>query len=152
MANPLSPETLRRARLFRSPVIQTLRTSIHTPRHACLLYTLSCNIILDSWLACVEKYCGGMGDACLLAIWVCYPYCPHRSCLTTTSSRDGASPYAITTLHPVSPSQPYDISLHLVVPTSQSNLELGNFMAALNLTTLSHTAIASARRSVGSPL
>ncbi|KIP11421.1 hypothetical protein PHLGIDRAFT_474304 [Phlebiopsis gigantea 11061_1 CR5-6] len=60
---------------------------------------------------------------------------------------DGTSPYAYMPLPTLGAQQPYDISLLLTVPVSQTNLALGNFMATLTLNTQNNKTIASSRRS-----
>ncbi|KAI0348518.1 hypothetical protein BDW22DRAFT_1424674 [Trametopsis cervina] len=60
---------------------------------------------------------------------------------------DGGQPYARLELPTLASQQPYDVSLHLVVPTSPSNLDLGNFMASLTLSTPNGDNIISSRRS-----
>ncbi|EMD42159.1 hypothetical protein CERSUDRAFT_110697 [Gelatoporia subvermispora B] len=60
---------------------------------------------------------------------------------------DGMPPYAEVALPNLSPHQPYDISAHFVVPASESNLVLGNFMTSLTLLTPSNQTLASVRRS-----
>ena len=57
-------------------------------------------------------------------------------------------PYAETPLPALSPRHPYDLSLDIVVPTTKANVELGNFMASLTLTTTSNKTLGSSRRSV----
>lgn len=59
---------------------------------------------------------------------------------------DGVPPYAEVSLPQLSPSHPYDISLHLLVPASDANLALGNFMASLTLVTPSNKTLATVRR------
>lgn len=59
---------------------------------------------------------------------------------------DGGSPYASVTLPPLVSRQAYDISLHLQVPASPSNLELGNFMASVVITTASNQTVAESRK------
>ncbi|KZS95960.1 hypothetical protein SISNIDRAFT_331847 [Sistotremastrum niveocremeum HHB9708] len=59
---------------------------------------------------------------------------------------DGRSPYARVHLPPLITDQAYDVSLQLSVPTIPSNLELGNFMAALEILTPSNKSLAFARR------
>lgn len=56
-------------------------------------------------------------------------------------------PYAEASLSALSPRHPYDISLDLIVPTTETNIALGNFMTTLTLTTISNKTLASARRS-----
>ena len=60
------------------------------------------------------------------------------------------SPYASVALPPLVSRQAYDVSLHLQVPTSQSNLELGNFMTSLTITTTNNRTVATVRRPVSS--
>lgn len=64
------------------------------------------------------------------------------------SSSDGISPYAETQLSSFNPTQPYDISLHLVVPATSSNYDLGNFMTTLTLTGPSNKTLATVRMPV----
>jgi len=59
---------------------------------------------------------------------------------------DGPSPHAWISLPNLAAQQPYDISVQLAVPASQSNYALGNFMASLTLTTFSNKTIVSVRR------
>ncbi|PSS37586.1 hypothetical protein PHLCEN_2v602 [Hermanssonia centrifuga] len=59
---------------------------------------------------------------------------------------DGVPPYAQLNLPPLVNQQPYDVSLHLVVPASQPNYELGNFMITLTLLTPLNKTIVSTRR------
>ena len=61
---------------------------------------------------------------------------------------DGLPPYAETQLASFNPTQPYDISLHLVVPTSPSNYDLGNFMTTLTLTGPSNRVLTTVRKPV----
>jgi len=61
---------------------------------------------------------------------------------------ESTTPYGFATIKGLSTSQPYDISLHLLVPTSASNIELGNFMASIVLSSMNNkTVIGSAQRS-----
>jgi hypothetical protein len=57
-------------------------------------------------------------------------------------------PYAETDLPRLVTQQPYDISLQLVVPASEANIALGNFMTVLTLATPSNKTLATVRRSV----
>src|SRR5882762_8925299 len=43
---------------------------------------------------------------------------------------------------------PYDVSVHLVVPTTDSNIALGNFMTSLTLITATNQTLSSVRRPV----
>ncbi|KAF9650082.1 hypothetical protein BDM02DRAFT_1535313 [Thelephora ganbajun] len=60
---------------------------------------------------------------------------------------DGIMPYAEAPLPALAPRHPYDLSLDLIVPTTETNIALGNFMATLTLTTTSNKTLASIRRS-----
>lgn len=57
-------------------------------------------------------------------------------------------PYAEAPLPALSPGHTYDLSLDMVVPTTEANIALGNFMATLTLTTASNKTLFSSRRSV----
>ena len=57
-------------------------------------------------------------------------------------------PYAEAPLLALAPHHPYDLSLDLVVPTTEANIALGNFMMTLTLATASNKTLISARRSV----
>jgi hypothetical protein len=59
------------------------------------------------------------------------------------------TPYASAALPPIQASQPYDISLHMRLPISESNMSLGNFMATLTLVTPSNETLVTVSRSVG---
>ncbi|KII93792.1 hypothetical protein PLICRDRAFT_100856 [Plicaturopsis crispa FD-325 SS-3] len=59
---------------------------------------------------------------------------------------DGVPPYAEFLLPNLVLRQPYDVSLHLQVPASESNYALGNFMTSLTISTSSNTTVASIRR------
>ncbi|THH18423.1 hypothetical protein EW146_g2554 [Bondarzewia mesenterica] len=63
-----------------------------------------------------------------------------------SDTRDGLPPYAEVLLPTLSSVQPYDISLHLVVPAMESNFVLGNFMSALTLTAPSNKTLIKIRR------
>ncbi|KAI0257668.1 putative adipose-regulatory protein-domain-containing protein, partial [Lactifluus subvellereus] len=59
---------------------------------------------------------------------------------------DGLTPYAETQLTSFNPTQPYDISLHLVVPAIPSNYDIGNFMTTLTLTGPSDKTLTTVRK------
>ena len=61
---------------------------------------------------------------------------------------EGGSPYAEVALPPLASQQPYDISLHLIVPANEANFALGNFMATLTVVTPSNNTIATVRKPV----
>jgi hypothetical protein len=65
-------------------------------------------------------------------------------------SSDGLTPYAETQLASFNPTQPYDISLQLVVPAVPSNYDLGNFMTTLTLTGPSDKTLTTVRKPVSS--
>ncbi|KAH9950446.1 hypothetical protein B0H21DRAFT_535360 [Amylocystis lapponica] len=58
---------------------------------------------------------------------------------------DDGSPYAEMLLPPLVVQQPYDVSIHLVVPATEANFALGNFMTSLTLSTMSNKTLASVR-------
>ncbi|KIK70837.1 hypothetical protein GYMLUDRAFT_296633 [Collybiopsis luxurians FD-317 M1] len=59
---------------------------------------------------------------------------------------DGVPPYAHALLSDLSSRQPYNVVLQLVVPSTQSNFALGNFMSSLTISTVSNKTLASVRR------
>ncbi|KAF8445803.1 putative adipose-regulatory protein-domain-containing protein [Boletus edulis BED1] len=59
---------------------------------------------------------------------------------------DSPLPYAELSLPPLSTAQPYDISLQMVLPASEANLALGNFMATLSLSTPSNKTLVTVSR------
>ncbi|KAK0205730.1 hypothetical protein IW262DRAFT_1328328 [Armillaria fumosa] len=59
---------------------------------------------------------------------------------------DGLAPYAESSLPQLVSQQPYDVLLHLVVPATESNLALGNFMASLRLSSDTNQTLAVVRR------
>jgi hypothetical protein len=52
----------------------------------------------------------------------------------------------------MSPVDPYDIVLHLTLPATQANYDLGNFMTTLSLNATKTKALANVRKSVRAPL
>lgn len=72
------------------------------------------------------------------------------STLSLTKYRDGIPPYARFYLQNVVAQQPYDVSLHLVVPASEANFALGNFMTTLTFATHANRTLVSVRKPVGS--
>lgn len=59
---------------------------------------------------------------------------------------DGVPPYAEVSLPQLSPNHPYDVSLHLLIPASDANFALGNFMTSLTLATPSNKTLATVRK------
>ncbi|KAH7345201.1 putative adipose-regulatory protein-domain-containing protein [Rhizoctonia solani] len=57
-----------------------------------------------------------------------------------------ATPFARTSLPPLTPGQQYDITLSLQIPLTSENLALGNFMTKLILTDAKNTTVATANR------
>lgn len=62
--------------------------------------------------------------------------------------RDDGSPYAEMQLPNLIAAQPYDVSMHLVVPTNEANFALGNFMTSLTLSTPANKTMAFVRKAV----
>ncbi|KAI0932035.1 hypothetical protein AcW1_000724 [Taiwanofungus camphoratus] len=58
---------------------------------------------------------------------------------------DGGPPYAEVLLSSLAAKQPYDISIELVVPASETNLALGNFMTTLTLLSPANKTLALIR-------
>lgn len=82
----------------------------------------------------------------------CVLPCTQSGVSTHVLKSDGLPPYAETQLASFNPTQPYDISLHLVVPTSPSNYDLGNFMTTLTLTGPSNRVLTTVRKPVSQVL
>jgi hypothetical protein len=61
---------------------------------------------------------------------------------------DGVPPYAELPLPSLIAQQPYEISLHITIPASESNFALGNFMTTLRLSTTSNRTLTSICRPV----
>jgi hypothetical protein len=59
---------------------------------------------------------------------------------------DGIPPYAYTQLPALIPQQRYHVSLVLVLPYTDSNAQLGNFMTSLTVSTLNNKTVAHVRR------
>lgn len=68
--------------------------------------------------------------------------------LADLNHSDGPSPYAELSLPLLSTAQPYDISLQLVLPASEANFALGNFMTTLSLSTPSNKTLVTTSRPV----
>jgi len=60
---------------------------------------------------------------------------------------DAVNPFAVTQLPPIFANQPYDISLHLVLPATEANYALGNFMTTLRLSTTYNETLTTVHRS-----
>ncbi|KAG8951631.1 hypothetical protein FRC04_005919 [Tulasnella sp. 424] len=58
----------------------------------------------------------------------------------------GTTPFAYTVIRDLNTNQPYDISVQLVVPTSQANYDLGNFMTSVTLMSMSNRTFATSQR------
>lgn len=78
--------------------------------------------------------------------------CVYAAFVAITSAQglnsDGLPPYGEVSIPHLRAQQPYDISAHFVVPASESNVVLGNFMTSLTLSTTSNQTLASVRRPV----
>ncbi|KAF9566173.1 hypothetical protein CPC08DRAFT_815056 [Agrocybe pediades] len=59
---------------------------------------------------------------------------------------DGVPPFALASLPPLNPQQLYDISVNLLLPNTESNVALGNFMTSLTLTTPANKTLVQVRR------
>ncbi|KZV76994.1 hypothetical protein PENSPDRAFT_562388, partial [Peniophora sp. CONT] len=59
---------------------------------------------------------------------------------------DGSPPYAQTSLPAMSSVEPYDVILHLSLPATTANYELGNFMTSLTLATSKNRTVTSVRK------
>ncbi|KAH9486605.1 hypothetical protein JR316_0000670 [Psilocybe cubensis] len=59
---------------------------------------------------------------------------------------DGVPPYAFVFLPSLVPNQRYDISVNLILPCTEANIQLGNFMASLTLSTLNNKTLEYVRR------
>ena len=70
--------------------------------------------------------------------------------LADPNCSDGSSPYAELSLPPLSTAQPYDVALQLVLPASEANFALGNFMTTLSLFTPSNKTLVTVSRPVRS--
>jgi len=64
---------------------------------------------------------------------------------------DGTPPYAYAQLPALVPQQQYHVSLDLLLPYTDSNVQLGNFMINLKVSTLSNKTLAYVRRPVRFP-
>lgn len=68
--------------------------------------------------------------------------------LTQFARSDGLPPYAEASLPIMSPVEPYDIVLHLTMPVTQANYDLGNFMTSLYLNSSKSKPLISVRKPV----
>jgi hypothetical protein len=62
--------------------------------------------------------------------------------------RDAVRPHALTELPKLVPQQPYHVALHLTVPASQANYDLGNFMTTLTVLTPNNRTLITISRPV----
>ena len=88
-----------------------------------------------------------MGDGPVLAVRVSVRVVCSLLVLICVFS-DGVTPYAEVVIPVVAAHQPYDISLHLNIPTTPANLELGNFMTTLTILSTNNQTVAFIRRPV----
>ncbi len=78
-----------------------------------------------------------------------YESCSYAGQRIFSGFSDGQSPYASTFLPALTTQQPYDISIRLTVPATETNVALGNFMASLRLASASNNkTLVSVRRPV----
>jgi hypothetical protein len=94
----------------------------------------------------LEDCCRRLGDACVFELRVSTILWEVNRSLTSGS--DGVPPYAELSIPLMGVRQPYDISLHLAVPRTESNVALGNFMASMTLVTRSNQTLISVRKPV----
>ncbi|KDQ07883.1 hypothetical protein BOTBODRAFT_59713 [Botryobasidium botryosum FD-172 SS1] len=87
------------------------------------LFSFSASLLLWKWVP------GGWSEAVLLQY----------------GDIDAAMPYADFLLPSMPLRQPYDISLHLVLPTTESNYALGNFMTTIHLFSSKNETLATSR-------
>lgn len=114
------------------------RLSVLDPARPPLLHIL--------WLVYLEKHPGCLAGSYLSTIWVSPVFSPLT--LADPDCSDAPSPYAELSLPALSTAQPYDISLRLVLPASDANFALGNFMASLSLSTPSNKTLVAVSRPV----
>jgi hypothetical protein len=62
--------------------------------------------------------------------------------------RDGIAPYAYVALPNLAPGQRYNIAIDLILPCTEPNTNLGNFMTTLTLSAPNNKTLAYVRRSV----
>lgn len=77
---------------------------------------------------------------------ICHSRVTHYAHYSMNS--DGGSPYADLAVNNLFSNQPYDISLHLTVPASETNYGLGNFMTSLIVTDYWNNTLAVIRKPV----
>ena len=100
----------------------------------------------------MEEHCSGVGNTFVPSIRV-RMNSPYVSLLMLMSIfRDGPPPYAVVSLTSMLAQQPYDISLHLVVPSIEANYALGNFMSTLTLSTPTNQTLMTIRRPVSTSI
>jgi hypothetical protein len=101
------------------------------------------------WLDRLEKCCRQLGGYFLSPIRVSLLIFRSLSAISYVRlSSDGIPPYAEVALPKLVAQQPYDISLHLVIPATEPNFALGNFMTTLKLATVSNETLITIRRPV----
>lgn len=67
-------------------------------------------------------------------------------------SRNGIAPHAVAQLPDINIQQRYHISVNLVLPDSDANIALGNFMTTLVLATPGNTSLVSVSRPVSTTI
>lgn len=88
----------------------------------------------------------------LLFYWVVVPTAGLREPVYLQYGQIGRAPWAFVPLEPVggylADSQPYDVALELVVPTSERNLDLGNFMVEVDIRARDNSSVFATSRPV----
>jgi len=98
----------------------------------------------------MEKSFGRLGGSAVLTVRVrCLSYDQLQVLRSTDSYSERIVPYAFAAIPSIQAFQPYDVSLHMRLPISDSNISLGNFMATVTLMTPSNQTLAAASRPVG---
>ena len=91
-----------------------------------------------------------------LFYWVVVPTAGLREPVYLQYGQIGRAPWAFVPLEPVggylADSQPYDVSLELVVPISERNLDLGNFMVEIDIRGRDNSTVFATSRPVRRPI
>lgn len=124
--------------------------SSYSPCTCLPFFHTSCSAVIRfGRLHSLAKCRGGLGIPCPSSIRV--SFCGRtnaRSLILDPFFSDGRPPYALVSLPKLVSQQPYDVSLHLTIPATDSNYALGNFMTTLTISTPSNQTLASVRRPV----
>lgn len=145
--NPRSRRSL--ARILRPPPICT--DADPHPRLLALHPAHHPSVRLLRLVRVEQPLCELAGSA-ILSIWVSLYKCERSASHCFYICRNGVTPHAFAQLPDINIQQRYHISVNLVIPDSDANIALGNFMASLVLSAPGNKSLVSVSRPVSTTI